>query len=67
LFVFIINYKNGTTALIYASEIGHFEIVKLLIENYAEVNIQDEVFIFFVIYNYFISVFFLLYFSINID
>jgi ankyrin repeat protein len=32
------------TALIKVSLNGHFEIVKLLIENNADVNIQDKVF-----------------------
>jgi ankyrin repeat protein len=42
--IFIIIYKYDTTALMIASEKKNFEIVKLLIENNADVNIQDKVF-----------------------
>jgi ankyrin repeat protein len=42
----IIIYKNGNTVLISASYNGHFEIVKLLINNNADLNIQDKVFIY---------------------
>jgi ankyrin repeat protein len=38
-----INYQldNNKTGLIYASKNGHFEIVKLLVENNCDMNIQD--------------------------
>jgi ankyrin repeat protein len=39
-------YKDGNTALIYASCEGHFEIVKLLIANNADMNIQHKVFLY---------------------
>jgi hypothetical protein len=45
LYLFFYYYlKFGDTALIYASHYGYFEIVKFLIENNAEVNIQNKVF-----------------------
>lgn len=40
-----INYKSsadGKTALISASDLGYIDIVKLLIENDADINIQDK-------------------------
>jgi ankyrin repeat protein len=37
----------GNTALMVALEENNFEIAKLLIENNAEVNVQNNVFIFF--------------------
>ena len=37
-----IQNKNGDTALIRACEYGHLEVVKLLIENGAELNMQEE-------------------------
>jgi ankyrin repeat protein len=40
-------FKNGTAALMYVSENGYFDIVKFLIANNADMNIQDNVFIFF--------------------
>jgi ankyrin repeat protein len=39
----VIFFKDGRTALIIASEYGHFEIVKFFIENDADVNIQTKV------------------------
>jgi ankyrin repeat protein len=45
-FYFIIFFKYGSTALMYASIYCHFENVKLLIENNADLNIQNGVFIF---------------------
>jgi ankyrin repeat protein len=42
--LFIIKY--GYTALMFASKKGYFEIVKLLIENNADVNFQNKVFFF---------------------
>lgn len=33
---------NGRTALIVASIMGHFDIVKYLVENGADVNLKDE-------------------------
>jgi hypothetical protein len=39
-------YKNGTTALMIASYKDYFEIVKILIENNADKNIQNKVFFF---------------------
>jgi hypothetical protein len=47
LFFLFIIFKYGDTALINASEQGHCEIVKLLIENNADVNIQNNVFFLF--------------------
>jgi ankyrin repeat protein len=38
------NVKSGYTALIIASEQGQFENVKLLIENNADLNVQNKVF-----------------------
>ena len=34
--------KNGRTALILASMMGHFEIVKYLVKNDAKVNLKDD-------------------------
>jgi hypothetical protein len=46
IFIYYYFFKYGFTALTSASYYGHFEILKLLIENNADVNIQDEVFFF---------------------
>jgi ankyrin repeat protein len=43
-------FKYGYTALMYASQIGHSEIAKFLIENNANVNIQNDVFLSFFLF-----------------
>jgi hypothetical protein len=58
-FIFIIIKKNGNTSLIIAAEKGHFEIVKSLIENNADINIQDNVFYFFILFFYYFFYLFL--------
>jgi ankyrin repeat protein len=45
-FNFYFYVKNGRTALMLASQQGDFKIVNLLIENNADLNIQDDVFFF---------------------
>jgi ankyrin repeat protein len=37
-------FKNYCTALIIASKNGNFKVLNFLIENNADMNIQDEVF-----------------------
>jgi ankyrin repeat protein len=45
LFLFLIKFwLKGLTALMIALKNDHFEIVKFLIENNADVNIQNDVF-----------------------
>ena len=39
-------FQEGRTALHYASAIGHFQIVKLLVESGADINAQDHVSLF---------------------
>jgi ankyrin repeat protein len=41
VFIFIFIFQNGYTALMIAAEKNHFEIVKLLIENNADINIHN--------------------------
>jgi hypothetical protein len=47
----------------FTSLYGHFEIVKLLIENNADVNIQEKVF-FILILNFYFCIYFLIFFAI---
>lgn len=35
--------KNGWTALMYASVHGHIDIVKVLVDNGAKMNLQDRI------------------------
>ena len=35
--------QDGTTALIYAAENGHSDVVSLLVEAHADINLPDEV------------------------
>ena len=35
--------QNGVTALIIASQEGHYEVAEILIQQGANVNLQDEV------------------------
>lgn len=36
--------QDGYTALMYATLMGHFEVVDVLVEHKADVNVQDEVY-----------------------
>jgi hypothetical protein len=54
-FFLIIDFKFGTTALIHAAEKENFKILKFLIENNSDINIQDKVF--FLFYTIFFIIF----------
>ena len=41
--IICIVYQDGYTALIWASYNGHKEVVKLLLDHEADINMQDEV------------------------
>jgi ankyrin repeat protein len=53
LLLFLFNFKDGDTALIEASKKGHFEVLKLLIENGGDLNIQNKVkiIVFLILFN----------------
>ena len=46
--VSLVTTQNGVTALYYASQEGHVTVMRLLLENGADVNICDKVVVDFV-------------------
>ena len=44
--------QDGSTALIYAAEKGHSDVVSLLVEAHADINLPDEVMTFYITHSH---------------